>query len=306
MNDMRDQKWGRDDPDTEAPSVLESWEEPEFNEEEALLEAVEKKRRYTGTQLLMLIQISVCGLIVLVALFLKLLGGNAYTLFGEWYHKTLGDSIVAEEQYEQFESVWKGFFAPRGESSEPASAPSEDSSSSQIQEGSGSTDEQTGNNTSRLGEAMPVMTAHATTSAYSTVPVHLSLLFASPLEQGTVTSTFGKRENPFTGEQEFHPALDIAADEGETVFSVLSGKVLEAQESPSYGNYILLDHGNGVQTRYAHLSALLVEKDQEVLRGEPIGRVGMTGNATGYHLHLELLLNGVAYDPTPLLERNYI
>ncbi|MGQ9585243.1 MAG: peptidoglycan DD-metalloendopeptidase family protein [Anaerolineae bacterium] len=99
-----------------------------------------------------------------------------------------------------------------------------------------------------------------------------------------------------------HPALDIGAPKGTPVRAVDSGFVVEsAWEDNGYGNCIVIDHGNGVKTRYAHLSAYHVGAGEPVAQGQVIGEVGATGQATGSHLHLEIIVNGVPQDPLALL-----
>lgn len=279
-------------------------EHKKFLTEESSLPLPEK-HRYIGTQMLLLIQITVCGLIVLLAFLLKLLGVSLYENFAEWYKETLNHSIVIGEQYEDPGTLPQKFSSAQEEASLPEKKEvSEKNSSSEAQQLLGNTDQEIEGSVG-LGKMIQVGLSHAAFSNSSSVPVYLSVSFAPPLEEGTLTSEFGERENPFTGETEFHPAVDIAAKEGEAVCAVLSGEILKAEKSPSYGNYILIDHGNGIATRYAHLSKLLTEEGKQILRGEEIGLVGQTGNATGAHLHLELLINGVPYDPSSLLEGKY-
>lgn len=118
---------------------------------------------------------------------------------------------------------------------------------------------------------------------------------------GIITSPFGWRPNPFGGGPEFHQGLDIAAPTGTTVTAAASGTVIMAQWYGGYGNYILIDHGGGLSTGYGHLSAIYVSVNQHVTRGQAIGAVGMTGEATGPHLHFEVRINGKPVDPAPRL-----
>lgn len=118
---------------------------------------------------------------------------------------------------------------------------------------------------------------------------------------GIITSPFGWRSNPFGGGPEFHQGLDIAAPSGTTVKAAANGTVLMAQWYGGYGNFILLDNGNGFSTGYAHLSAIYVSKGQFVQRGQAIGAVGSTGASTGPHLHFEVRVEGKPVDPAPRL-----
>ena len=114
---------------------------------------------------------------------------------------------------------------------------------------------------------------------------------------GVFTSGFGFRENPVTGEDDFHAGIDLAAAEGTPVKSALKGQVLKTGYNDSRGSYILVRHENGVQTLYQHLSFAAVRQGQAVEAGEIIGMVGSTGLSTGPHLHFELRVNGVCVDP---------
>ena len=118
---------------------------------------------------------------------------------------------------------------------------------------------------------------------------------------GPITSPFGWRSSPFTGAPDFHPGLDIAAPTGTTVTAAAGGTVIMAQWYGGYGNYILIDHGGGYSTGYGHLSAMYVSNGQSVKRGQAIGAIGMTGEATGPHLHFEVRIDGKPVDPSPRL-----
>jgi len=108
--------------------------------------------------------------------------------------------------------------------------------------------------------------------------------------QFTYTSPYGNRKDPFTGETEFHPGLDISAEQGVPVHATADGTVQSAGFDGSYGNAVVLAHGFSISTRYGHLSRFAVRAGQAVKRGDVIGYVGATGRVTGAHLHYELLL----------------
>ncbi|MHB8147447.1 MAG: murein hydrolase activator EnvC family protein [Vulcanimicrobiaceae bacterium] len=118
---------------------------------------------------------------------------------------------------------------------------------------------------------------------------------------GTITSPFGWRSNPFGGAPDFHTGLDIAAPTGTTIVAAASGTVILAQWYGGYGNFVLIDHGGHVSTGYGHMSAIYVSVGQHVQRGQAIGAVGMTGLATGPHVHFEIRINGKPVDPAPRL-----
>ena len=112
-----------------------------------------------------------------------------------------------------------------------------------------------------------------------------------------ISSTFGPRLHPITGQHRLHKGIDLAASEGEIFSSVSDGKVIESGSARGFGKTILIDHGNGITTRYAHASELLVKKGELVLKNQAIGRVGQTGLVTGPHLHFEVEMDGEHIDP---------
>lgn len=118
---------------------------------------------------------------------------------------------------------------------------------------------------------------------------------------GWLSSSMGNRSDPFTGEKDFHPGLDISADKGDPVYATADGKVVNASLAGNYGNLVILDHGYGLETRYGHLSAFKVMPGQPVKRGDLVGLVGSTGRATSSHLHYEVRANGRILNPLQLL-----
>lgn len=119
--------------------------------------------------------------------------------------------------------------------------------------------------------------------------------------RGRIMAGFGQRLDPFSGEGVFHSGVDIAAPMGTRVEAGGDGIVLEAGWDSGYGNAILLDHGYGLTTKYGHLSKIFVVVGQEVKRGEVIGAVGMTGKATGPHLHYEVIVKDTPVNPMKYL-----
>ena len=120
---------------------------------------------------------------------------------------------------------------------------------------------------------------------------------------GWLTSLYGNRKDPFTGQPDFHPGLDISAQHGSAVRATADGEVESAGYNGNYGISVLVGHGFGLSTRFGHLSRLAVSAGQKVKRGEVIGYVGATGRATSSHLHYEILVNGSPMNPLRLLAR---
>lgn len=115
------------------------------------------------------------------------------------------------------------------------------------------------------------------------------------------SSDFGWRIDPFTGRKSFHPGIDFAAEIGTPIYAAANGVVVYSGFYPEYGNMVEIDHGNGLTSRYAHTSKVLVKVGDIVLRGQKIALVGSTGRSTGPHLHFEVRYKGVALDPAKFL-----
>jgi murein DD-endopeptidase MepM/ murein hydrolase activator NlpD len=116
-----------------------------------------------------------------------------------------------------------------------------------------------------------------------------------------VTSPFGTRVDPFLGRLALHPGVDLRQNYGNPVLATAAGKVTIARRDGGYGNMVEIDHGNGLMTRYGHLSTILVTEGQRVEAGEEIGKVGSTGRSTGPHLHYEVRIDGEPVDPMRFL-----
>ena len=118
-----------------------------------------------------------------------------------------------------------------------------------------------------------------------------------PVEEGFISSYFGRRADPFTGYSAEHKGLDFAGPEGTKVISVAAGLVTFAGERAGYGQMIEINHGNGLATRYCHNEQLLVKQGDMVRKGQEVALMGSTGRSTGPHLHFEVLKNGTQVDP---------
>jgi murein DD-endopeptidase MepM/ murein hydrolase activator NlpD len=121
---------------------------------------------------------------------------------------------------------------------------------------------------------------------------------------GRLSSGYGVRIDPIHHAQSMHPGLDLAAPAGTQVTAAAAGKVTHAGPAGTYGNLVTIKHANGLETRYAHLSSVDVQKGAEVLPGTPIGKVGSTGRSTGPHLHFEVRQDGKLEDPKGYLPLN--
>lgn len=128
--------------------------------------------------------------------------------------------------------------------------------------------------------------------------------FINPLKTSAwrLTSRCGWRADPFTGVKQYHPGIDMALNQGSPIYAALSGKVVACGWSNVYGNYVIIDHGNGYQSLYGHMYKKLCKLNQEVSTGTKIGLVGSTGYSTGPHLHFTVYKNGKVVDPLTLIK----
>jgi murein DD-endopeptidase MepM/ murein hydrolase activator NlpD len=126
----------------------------------------------------------------------------------------------------------------------------------------------------------------------------------SPILAAYNSSSFGWRLDPFNGHKAFHEGLDFPANTGDPIYAAAGGIVSASEQTPDYGKIVKIDHGSGLETRYAHASKLLVKAGDRVEKGQKIAEVGNTGRSTGPHLHYEIRLNGNALDPRKYLKAN--
>jgi murein DD-endopeptidase MepM/ murein hydrolase activator NlpD len=122
-----------------------------------------------------------------------------------------------------------------------------------------------------------------------------------PVENVALSSSFGVRSDPFRRTAAMHAGVDIPGRVGTPVYATADGVVGRAERAGGYGNLVELEHGKGIQTRYGHLSKLLVEANTKVTRGQLIGLMGSTGRSTGSHLHYEVRIDGQPVNPMPFL-----
>jgi murein DD-endopeptidase MepM/ murein hydrolase activator NlpD len=132
-------------------------------------------------------------------------------------------------------------------------------------------------------------------SARSSIPSR------EPVESMALTSSFGVRSDPFNGRRRMHQGIDIPGPLGTPIYATADGVVERAEWANGYGNLIELNHGNGLQTRYGHLSKMIAQPNERVRRGQLIALMGSTGRSTGSHLHYEVRIAGAAVDPSPYI-----
>lgn len=149
--------------------------------------------------------------------------------------------------------------------------------------------------------------AHAIFQAWKQLDTGLSASIGiaipsrKPIEAMSLSSTYGMRVHPITGKIARHNGIDIPAPRGTPIHATADGIVGRAQQLGGYGNYVEIEHGNAIETRYGHMSSYVVQPGQKVKRGEVIGYVGSTGRSTGNHLHYEVRIDGSPVNPLPFV-----
>ncbi|HWJ69984.1 MAG TPA: M23 family metallopeptidase [Sphingobium sp.] len=123
-----------------------------------------------------------------------------------------------------------------------------------------------------------------------------------PVDSVSLSSNFGSRSDPFNGQRRLHQGIDIPGPIGTPIYATADGVVRRAQWANGYGNLVEISHGNGLETRYGHLSKLIAQPNERVRRGQLIGLMGSTGRSTGSHLHYEVRIAGSAVNPIPYID----
>lgn len=129
-------------------------------------------------------------------------------------------------------------------------------------------------------------------------PVYSNGSLIWPTDSTYITSNFGNRDAPTAGASTNHQGLDIGAAAGTPIYAAASGTIEVATSNNSYGNYVMVNHGSGTTTVYAHMESMTVSSGQYVTQGQIIGYVGSTGITTGPHLHYEVRVDGSRVDPS--------
>lgn len=224
-----------------------------------------------------LIQISVVTVLIITLTIIKFFGGNLYYELRNWYAVNfLGETRISEVLDE-----------PKAEEKEE---------SENIEELPLSTDTNIFPDIP-AGEENVMLTAVTPQTKPQINPAVKYTTLLMPVNNAQITSVFGDRSNPITRGDERHKGLDLAAKKGSDIFAAADGTVTLAQRSATYGNYIIIDHGDGLKTLYAHCNKLYKSVGENVKRGDIIAAVGSTGQSTGPHLHFEVIKNGEYLNP---------
>lgn len=257
---------------------------------------------------LILLQSVLCIVIVSGVFLVSKVSPTAYAKMREDYLRIMQNDMSAGEMVEQLKDAADFVFKP-SESAEPAmsvNVATETSAKEITVDSFEVTSDETGERVAvgeiiQNGSGGGDMESREAVKGTSFAPYYVSVDPVLPVKGARITSRFGYRTNPVSGNYGFHTGLDLAAAEGTPVSAVFYGRVAETGESDVWGKYVLLEHSDGFATYYCHLSEILAEENAVIRQGETIGLVGSTGWSTGPHLHFEVRINGVRVDPERLL-----
>lgn len=278
-------------------------EEPAEEPENAVSDVTEKPRLpgsgRKGGFAVLLTQSVVCVLLLGAALAVRAVGGDLAGNVRRQLCEAMGDNRVVEWIF----GMWPdGSEEPSGELSEPGDAERKSVSPPTVSEPEATAELPF---TSDLPHVSAVYKMAAVEPAEQTAAVRrqLPLPPCLPLAGGVMTSAYGEREHPISGEDSFHTGWDIAAPEGTPLAAMYDATVTETGSGGSYGNYVEMKVSDRLSFLYAHCTQVLVSEGDRVGAGETVARVGSTGVSTGNHLHLEVLVDGEPCDPSVVLAR---
>lgn len=239
-----------------------SFEVDDDKELEKNIKLHELNKKYQPKLVLLLVQITVCLIILILATVLKSFGGSFFEYVKQWYNDKINDSLIVEKSIDEYKNVVNKKFSK------------------------------------------DVKFLNQGTKDLQNV--NLSVNLFEPLESGKITSKFGTRNDPITGKESTHNGLDIGAESGKPIYAVLSGTIKKAEKIGGYGNCVIIDHGNNIETLYAHCKSLEVLPGDSVKRGQEVALVGSTGRSTGSHLHFEILIDGKKINPEKFFNGTYV
>lgn len=276
----------------------------------------EQGGRKGGIGNVFLIQLVICLVTAILLLFANILFPDALIEIKSFYEiQVKGDLGITQEISNIFQDV-TGFLTASSSDSISGSSSSSESQSGSSSSGSDSSGEsgtssslgsESSNPSSASAMAMgmggeenplPLSRESAGLAAPDTEPLKTD--FVIPIH-GKISSGYGYRLHPITGLPDFHKGIDIPAEEGTEISAFRGGTVIQAQGSVSFGNFVAIQHEDGVITRYGHCSRLNVKVGDVVEAGDIIGFVGNTGYSTGSHCHFDISVNGVFVNPLKVI-----
>ncbi len=278
-----------------------------------------QEERRGGIGNVFLIQLVIGLVTAILLLFANVLFPDALKEAKNFYETQVkGDLGITQDISNVFQDVTDFLTASSGDSASGASSSPENSSGSGSSSSNSDDDESGSSVSSTVGlessnpssasamamgmggeeNPLPLSRESAGLAAPDTEPLKTD--YVIPIH-GKISSGYGYRLHPITGLPDFHKGIDIPADEGTEISAFRSGTVIQAQSSVSFGNFVAIQHENGVITRYGHCSRLNVKVGDMVEAGDVIGFVGNTGYSTGSHCHFDISVNGVFVNPLKVI-----
>lgn len=239
---------------------------------------------------LTVVQLIACLLVIGTLFAVKKLSPSSFETVRNSYQNAMQYSMDARDVWAKIKDAANFVFEPAGVLSD------ETTSEAESETYSDAADE-------TLGKGSAELNVKANKMSFS--PYYTTMGACKPVS-GRISSPFGRREDPFTGEESLHSGLDIAAELGSPVSAAFYGTVTKVGEDDIAGKYILLSHADGLETFYCHCSEIVAELGAVIRQGETIALVGSTGMATGPHLHFEVRINGIKYDPARMVGGMYV
>lgn len=265
----------------------------------------ENKTGKSGIGSIFLMQLIVCLITAILLLFTNILFPDAIKNVKVFYETQIKrDKGITPDISNAFRDVL-GFLTSSSNSSEAPESSGLNSDSSSVSTTGKSGTESTNLSGSSVsmgagGEETPIIMPCE--SAGLVVPdiTPIQTDYVIPVH-GKISSDYGYRLHPITGMPDFHKGIDVPAEEGTEIAAFQKGIVIQAQHSESFGNFVAVEHENGIVTRYGHCSKLNVKVGDAVEAGDTVGFVGSTGYSTGNHCHFDLSVNGVFIDPLKVI-----
>lgn len=236
---------------------------------------------------LLLTQTAVCVAVLLFAGALRLIGGDLYSGEKSAYISNFEDKTTVAEVMKQLSSAVSPQESKPKEDTKDAVSKTQTTPEKQYAVMS-------------EDDSSACIVDFAKVQALSSVKMAKNNMIM-PLSAYRITSEYGYRVSPISGNYRLHSGVDLGAESGSDVYSVLSGTVVDSDYASDYGNYVIIDHGDGLCTLYAHCSKRLVSAGDKVSQGDTIALVGSTGASTGPHLHFEVRVNNERINPLNLL-----
>lgn len=239
----------------------------------------ENKKKSNDTFFTVLVVQSIVAFVLIGVLIYSFFGsGSFYKMMSDGYNELMSEEIESEDIAQAFMKIneYADVFAPKNET----------------------TAEETASQNLSAGGKDLIFSSLDTLEGVCFDKVETQVEMEIPLEIYEVTSLFGYRTGPITGEPGIHTGIDLAADYGTPIKAAADGEVVDASWDNSYGNYVKILHDNNTVTIYAHCSSLCVDEGDYVESGDVIAKVGSTGDSTGNHLHFEIRKDNIRIDPS--------